>query len=132
MSNRKGSRALSGSPFEPLVGICRARRLGETIAVSGTAPLGADGNTVAVGDVAEQTRRCIEIAQTALEEVGASLSDVFRTRIFLKHIEHWEAAARVHGEFFATIKPAGTIVQVSSFVDPDWLVEIEMDALASE
>ncbi len=121
----------SGSPFEPLVGICRATRLGPMIAVSGTAPLGPDGKTVAPGDAAGQARRCIEIAKRALEELGASLTDVIRTRILLTRIEDWEAVATVHGEFFGGVRPASTIVQVSRFVDPDWLVEIEVDAIVA-
>jgi enamine deaminase RidA (YjgF/YER057c/UK114 family) len=102
------------------------------IAVSGTAPLGPDGTTVAADDAAGQARRCIEIAKSALEELGASLSDVIRTRILLTRIEDWKAVASVHGEFFGSIKPASTIMQVTRFVDPAWLVEIEVDAIVAE
>jgi enamine deaminase RidA (YjgF/YER057c/UK114 family) len=132
MTSHKRTLALTGSPFEPLLGICRAARLGGVIAVSGTAPLGPDGKTVAVGDAAAQARRCIEIARAALEELGSSLSGVIRTRILLTRIEDWQAVAAVHGEFFGNIKPASTIMQVSRFVDPDWLVEIEVDAIAGD
>ena len=119
----------SGSPYEPILGISRAVRIGNTIAVSGTAPIGPDGKTVAPGDVAAQARRCIEIARIALEQVGASLSDVIRTRTLLMRIDDWEAVGRVHGEVFGSIRPVSTVMQVPRFIDHDWLVEIEMDAV---
>ncbi len=122
----------SGSPYEPLVGISRAARVGQIIAVSGTAPLDPDGKTVAVGDAEQQARRCLQIAQEALEKLGASLKDVIRTRILLTRIDDWEKVARVHGEFFSQIRPVSTVVQVSRFVDQDWLVEIEVDAVLRE
>jgi enamine deaminase RidA (YjgF/YER057c/UK114 family) len=118
----------SGSPYEPIIGISRAVKLGNFIAVAGTAPL-QDGKTVALGDAAAQTRRCLEIIADALRHAGASLSDVVRTRIFLTRIADWEAVGRVHGEIFKDIRPASTMVQVSSFIDPEWLVEIEADAV---
>ncbi|HZO19184.1 MAG TPA: RidA family protein [Gemmatimonadaceae bacterium] len=121
----------SGSPYEPRVGISRAVRAGPFIAVSGTAPLGPDGKTVAVGDPAAQARRCLEIIQRALESAGASLADVVRTRTLLTRIEDWEAVALVHGEFFRDIRPANTIMQVTRFIDPDWLVELEADAVVA-
>ena len=119
----------SGSPYEPKVGISRAVRVGDVIAVSGTAPLGPDGRTVGRGDPAVQARRCLEIIRDALESAGASLGDVVRTRTLLVRIEDWEAVARVHGEYFRDIRPANTIMQVSGFVDPEWLVEFEADAV---
>ena len=119
----------SGSPFEPRVGISRAVRLGPLVTVAGTAPLGPDGRTVAHGDAAAQSRRCLEIIRAALEEAGASLRDVVRTRILLTRIEDWEAVAAVHGEVFRDIRPVNTIMQVTRFIDPDWLVEIEADAV---
>jgi enamine deaminase RidA (YjgF/YER057c/UK114 family) len=119
----------TGSPFEPKVGISRAVRSGCIIAVTGTAPLGTDGKTVAKGDAASQARRCLEIIQTAIEGLGGKLSDVTRTRILLTRIEDWEKVATVHGEFFGSIRPANTIMQVVRFIDPDWLVEIEADAV---
>ncbi len=122
----------SGSPYEPRVGISRAVRAGPLIAVSGTAPLGPDGKTVGVGDAAAQARRCLEIIQRALESAGASLADVVRTRTLLTRIEDWEAVALVHGEFFRDIRPANTIMQVTRFIDPDWLVELEADAIVTE
>jgi enamine deaminase RidA (YjgF/YER057c/UK114 family) len=119
----------SGSPYEPRVGISRAVRLGPLVTVAGTAPLGADGRTVGRGDPAAQARRCLEIIRAALEQAGASLHDVVRTRILLTRIEDWEAVALVHGEVFREIRPVNTIMQVSRFIDPDWLVEIEADAV---
>lgn len=119
----------SGSPYEPKVGISRAVRVDSFVTVSGTAPLGADGHTVGIGDAAAQARRCLEIIGAALEKAGASLKDVVRTRTLLVRIEDWEAVAAVHGEFFRDIRPANTIMQVSRFIDPDWLVEFEADAV---
>ena len=119
----------SGSPYEPKVGISRAVRVGNVIAVSGTAPIGPDGRTAAKGDPAAQARRCLEIIAGALEDAGASLQQVVRTRTLLVRIEDWQAVAAVHGEFFGQIRPANTIMQVSRFIDPDWLVEFEADAV---
>jgi enamine deaminase RidA (YjgF/YER057c/UK114 family) len=122
----------SGSPYEPKVGISRAVRVGNVIAVSGTAPLGSDGHTVGIGDAGVQARRCFEIIAGALEKAGASLRQVVRTRTLLLRIEDWEAVAAVHGEFFGQIRPANTIMQVSRFIDPDWLVELEADAIVDD
>src|SRR5512142_1592285 len=97
--NGKRQLVSSGSPYEPIIGISRAVKLGNVIAVSGTAPL-KDGKTVGAGDPAAQTRRCLEIIADALRQAGADLSDVVRTRIFLTHMEDWETVGRVHGEFF--------------------------------
>lgn len=119
----------SGSPYEPRVGISRAVRIGPFIAVTGTAPLGPDGQTVGLGDPGAQARRCLQIIEGALAEAGASLRDVIRTRILLTRIEDWEAVAAVHGEIFHTIRPANTIMQVGGFIRPEWLVEIEADAI---
>ena len=122
----------SGSPYEPQLGFSRAVRIGNTIAVAGTAPIGTDGKTVAPGDPAEQMRRCLEIVRIALEDLGAGLSSVIRTRVFLARIEDWQAVGRVHGECFKDVRPASTIVQVSRFIDPEWLVEIEADAVTED
>jgi len=97
--------------------------------VSGTAPLGPDGKTVALGDPSGQARRCFEIIQAAVVGLGGKKSDIIRTRIFLTRIEDWEQIALVHGEVFKDIRPASTMVQVVRFIDPDWLVEIEADAI---
>ena len=121
-------RVSSGSPYEPVIGISRAVRAGRLIAVAGTAPLGPEGQTVGRGDAEAQARRCFEIVARALEDLGASLSDVVRTRILLTRIEDWERVARVHGEFFREARPVNTIMQVTRFIDPEWLVEVEADA----
>ena len=121
----------SGSPYEPKVGISRAVRVGSIIAVSGTAPL-QDGKTVGKGDAAAQARRCLEIIKEALERAGSSLDQVVRTRTLLTRIEDWQAVAAVHGEYFGSIRPANTIMQVTRFIDPDWLVEFEADAVVSD
>ena len=122
----------TGSPYGPKVGISRAVRSGQIIAVTGTAPLGPDGKTVSIGDPAGQARRCLEIIQAAIEGLGGKMSDVIRTRILLTQIEDWDKVALVHGEFFTDIRPANTIMQVVRFIDPAWLVEIEADAVIGE
>ena len=129
MSDKQRRRVSSGSPYESIIGISRAVRAGSFISVAGTAPLDAEGRTVGVGDAGAQARHCFEIVARALEESGAGLADVVRTRILLTRIEDWEAVARVHGEFFGDVRPANTVMQVSRFIDPDWLVEVEADAV---
>lgn len=119
----------SGSPYEPRLGISRAVRVGNMISVAGTAPIGPDGKTVGRGDAAAQARRCIEIIRAALEQAGAGLHNVTRTRILLTRIDDWERVGQVHGELFGEIRPANTVMQVTRFIDPDWLVEIEADAV---
>jgi len=121
----------TGSPYEPIIGISRAVRIDNVIAVAGTAPLGPDGKTVGVGDPAAQARRCFEIARLALEQLDAGLTDVIRTRIMLTRIEDWKIVAQVHGEFFRDIRPVNTLVQVARFIDPEWLLETEVDAVVA-
>ena len=125
--NRK--RISSGSPYEKRIGFSRAVRVGNVISVSGTAPIGPDRKTVGPGNPSAQARRCLDIIRAALEEAGAAISDVIRTRIFLTNIDDWEKVAAVHGECFRDVRPASTIVQVSRFIGADWLVEIEADAV---
>ncbi|WP_406226138.1 RidA family protein [Streptomyces albidoflavus] len=124
-------RVSSGSPLEPRIGFSRAVRVGAHVAVAGTAPIGDDGSTVGPGDVHAQTVRCFDIAERALAEAGASLADVTRTRMMLTDITRWEEAARAHGERFADVRPACTFVEVSRFIDPEWLVEVEIDAVVA-
>jgi len=129
MSGRSRKHASSGSPYEPTIGFSRAVRAGDAIAVSGTAPIGPDGATVGRGDAAAQTRRCLEIIRAAVEALGGTLADVVRTRVFLTRVEDWPEVGRVHGEFFRDVRPAATMVKVAGLLDPDWLVEIEADAV---
>jgi enamine deaminase RidA (YjgF/YER057c/UK114 family) len=119
----------SGSKFEPILGFSRAVRVGNHISVSGTAAIGPDGKTVGIGDAAAQARRIFETVGGALSDAGASLENVVRTRIMLRNIDDWKAVGEVHGEAFGEIRPATCFVQVSRFIDPDWLVEIEVDAV---
>ena len=121
-------RVSSGSKYEPIIGFSRAVRSGNIIAVGGTTA-GSGGQPVAIGDPAAQTRAIIEIIAKALEDAGAGLQHVIRTRIYLVDIAHWEEVGRVHGEFFGEIRPASSILEVSRFISPDWLVEIEADAI---
>lgn len=118
----------SGSPYEPKIGLSRAVRIGPYVSVSGTAPL-AEGKTAHVGDVYEQTKLCIRIALAAIEAAGGSADNVIRTRVMLVDISRWQEAARAHGEVFGAIRPANTFVEISRFIDPEWLVEIEADAV---
>lgn len=120
----------SGSPLEPQIGFSRAVRVGNLLAVAGTAPIAADGSVAAPGDVYGQTRRCLEIIAAAAGDAGMSLDDVIRTRIMLTRIDTWRDAARAHGEYFSAIKPACTFVEVAGFIDPGWLVEVEADCVA--
>lgn len=113
-----------GSPFEPIIGFSRAVRVGSTVHLAGTGPVGADNE-----DAAGQTRRIFAIAEKALAEAGATFRDVVRTRMFLTHVEDWETIGRVHGEFFSDIRPAATMVVVAKLLNPSWRIEIEMDAV---
>jgi enamine deaminase RidA (YjgF/YER057c/UK114 family) len=122
----------SGSPLEPQIGMSRAVRVGSILAVAGTAPIAADGSAAHPGDVYAQSKLCLDIIRRAIEEAGCSLSQVVRTRVMLTNIDQWREAARAHGESFGEIRPACTFVQVSRFIDPDWLVEIEADCVAPE
>lgn len=119
----------SGAPWEKQVGYARAVRIGRTIAVSGTAPVDASGAVASPGDAYGQAKRCIEIIERALEEIGASLEDVVRTRMFVTDIELWPEFGRAHGEAFKAAPPATSMVEVSRLIDPDMLIEIEADAL---
>jgi enamine deaminase RidA (YjgF/YER057c/UK114 family) len=113
-----------GSPYEPIIGFSRAVRVGNLVHLAGTGPVGADNL-----DAEGQTRRIFAIAEEALAKAGASFNDVVRTRMFLTHVEDWEAVGRVHGEFFANVRPAATMVVVAKLLNPSWRVEIEMEAV---
>ena len=125
-------RVSANRPWEAIVGYSRAVRVGNVVEVSGTAPAGTDGVILAPGDVEGQTREALRIIGEALAEAGASYSDVVRTRVFMTDVSKWQEAGRVHGEVFAEIRPANTIVGVSGFVDPGILVEIEVTAIVED
>jgi enamine deaminase RidA (YjgF/YER057c/UK114 family) len=118
----------SGSRFEKVFGYSRAVQVGPWVFVAGCTAAGPDG-PVGGPDIAEQTRECLRRVGSALNEAGAGLTDVVRTRLFVTDIAAWEAVGQVHREVFADILPASTIVEVSALVYPDLLVEVEADAL---
>ena len=130
MSDRKN--ISSGTPWESIVGYSRAVRIGNHVWVAGTTATADDGSIVGVGDAAAQTHYVLQKIDKALREAGSSLRDVVRTRSFVTDISQWEAIGRVHGQYFGDIRPAATMVEVSKLIDPDHLVEIEVDAYVSE
>lgn len=119
----------SGAPWEDIVGYSRAVRIGNIIEVAGTTAVDENGVTLGLNDMYAQTQYILQKIENALQQAGANLSDVVRTRMFITDISQWEAAGRAHGEFFRTIKPASTMVEVKALINPELLIEIEATAI---
>lgn len=132
--NRGVTRKLisSGGPWEAVVGYSRAVRVGNHVYVAGTTAAEADGAVYGGPDAYLQARRCFEIIERALAEAGASMAHVVRTRMFVTDIARWEEFGRAHREYFADIRPAATMVQVSALLTPEMLVEIEVEAVVED
>ncbi|WP_435259425.1 RidA family protein [Thioclava sp. FR2] len=122
----------NGNPMEAIVGFSRAVRVGNFIAVGGTAPVDANGKTVGVGDVFAQTKQCFEIIKAALEQAGAGLGDIVRTRVILTDIDNWKPAIEARKLYCLEARPVDTIMCITRFVNPEWLVEIEVDAVTTD
>ncbi len=125
-------RVSNGNPMEEIVGFSRAVRVGPFIAVGGTAPVDTNGKTVGVGDVFAQTTRCFEIIEAALIAAGSGLHDIVRTRVILTDIDNWKRAIEARKAYCRDARPVDTIMAINRFVNPEWLVEIEVDAVIAE
>lgn len=122
-------RIFSGAPWEKRVGYCRAIRVGNQIFVSGTAPVGDDGEVFAPGDAYHQARRCFEIAAKALERLNCPLAAVVRTRMYVTDISRWVDYGKAHAEIFGEFPPTTTMVEIKALIDPAMLIEVEVDAI---
>ena len=123
--------ATSGAPWVAVVGYSRAVRVGAHVAVTGTVAVGPDGAPLCPGDAYGQTREALAIIERALADVGAAMTDVVRTRLYVTDIDQWEAVGRAHAEVFHAIRPATTMVEIARLIRPDFLVEVEADAIVS-
>ncbi|TAF46394.1 MAG: RidA family protein [Sphingobacteriales bacterium] len=120
----------SGSPWEDIIGYSRAVKIGNVVEISGTTA-SSDNGIVGKNDLYTQTKFILEKVNSVLAEAGASMQHVVRTRMFLTNISQWEQAAKAHGQFFKTVKPVTTMVEVSNLIDADMLIEIEVTAIIS-
>ena len=130
MANRKN--ISSGSPFEQTFGFSRAVKLGNRVYVSGSTSIQPDGSVAGIGDAYAQTMQAIRTIEEALNQAGAKLEDVVRTRVYTTGMEHLDAIGRAHGEVFGAIRPAATLVEITGLVLPEMLVEVEADAVISD
>ncbi len=122
----------SGTPYEPIFGYSRAVKVGNMVFVSGSTAIQPDGTVAGVGDPHAQTVAALRTIEKALQQAGASLKDVVRTRMFATNLVHTDAIGKAHAQFFSSIRPASTLVEIARLVHPDMLIEIEADAVLSE
>lgn len=122
----------SGAQWEAIVGYSRAVRIGNVVEVAGTTAVDETGSVIGIDDPGAQTRFILQKIEKALAQAGASLHDVIRTRLFVTDITRWEAIGRAHGDFFRSIQPVATMVEVKALISPELLVEIEVTAIISD
>ena len=132
LQNKNRTVVLNGNPMEDVVGFSRAVRVGQQVSIGGTAPVDENGSTVGIGDAGAQAVQCFKIVDEALQRAGAGWDDVVRTRLILTDIDDWKAVVEVRKVYCLAAQPVDTIMQVVRFVNPKWLVEIEVDAIIAE